>query len=205
MDTAITGVRLVSKIHAASEAFVSKLPRFAWPTASGNRRLPTSYAPADGLLVCAALWPAKAAREQITVVVPPGDERIATARFQAAAAKEIDGLNDRVTVRKVKKCDLPKDANVLNVRFVWTPDKCGTPEEAPKARFVSQGHHDQAKLFVVHNVEYVLTNKGYGTERRLEGKETAITIKAKKTDLELPDVRLGASRPSEGGEPPRRR
>lgn len=138
--TVIAGERHLSEIHAASEAFVSKQPRFTSSATNGSRRSPTFYARAGGLPVCAAPRPANADREYTTIVVPPGDKRIATARFKAAATNEIDGQNARVIFSKVKECDLPNDANVLSGRLVWTLNNLKTPEEAPKACFAAQGH-----------------------------------------------------------------
>lgn len=152
MDVVTSGEHFVSKIHAASEALVSRQQPFTSPVVGGKHRSLTSRADSTIRPVSATPRQTKAAREYVTVVVPPGDPRTATARFQAAAAKEIDGLNDRGTFRKLNECDLPKDAKVVRGRIVWTFKNVGTAEEAPKARFVAQGHRDQAKLFVVRNL-----------------------------------------------------
>eukprot|EP00168_Porphyra_purpurea_P009868 TRINITY_DN2422_c0_g1_i11.p2 TRINITY_DN2422_c0_g1~~TRINITY_DN2422_c0_g1_i11.p2 ORF type:complete len:307 (-),score=86.12 TRINITY_DN2422_c0_g1_i11:1032-1952(-) len=58
----------------------------------------------------------------------------------------------RDTFRKVHGRDLPRGANVLGGRMVCTIKNVGTPDEAPKARYVAQGNRDQAKQFVVHNL-----------------------------------------------------
>lgn len=91
-------------------------------------------------------------KEYLTMIVPEGDPRIQTARFQAAALKEANGLQDRGTFKRVKKKDLPEGANVIGGRFVYTLKNYSTPEEFTKARFVAQGHRDRAKEFVVHNL-----------------------------------------------------
>lgn len=88
----------------------------------------------------------------ITKVIPAGDPRLKTARFQEAAIKEVGGLRDRGTFQVVKLVDLPKGANIISGRFVYTLKQVGTPDEFPKARFVAQGHRDKAKDFVVHNL-----------------------------------------------------
>eukprot|EP00170_Pyropia_yezoensis_P000912 contig_4190_g914 len=49
----------------------------------------------------------------ITKVVPNGDLRPKMARFQGAAIKEVGGLRDRDTFKKVKLTDVPENANVI--------------------------------------------------------------------------------------------
>lgn len=88
----------------------------------------------------------------ITTIIPNGDPQVKTARFQAAAHKEVSGLNERGTFSHVKAKDIPSDANVIGGRFVFTLKHVGTPNEVPKARFVAQGHRDKAKALVVHNL-----------------------------------------------------
>lgn len=95
---------------------------------------------------------ARAADVHLTEVIPQGDPLINTARFQAAARKEIDGLQERGTFNRVKEKDVPKGANIIGGRFVYTLKNFKTADETPKARFVAQGYRDKAKEFVVHNL-----------------------------------------------------
>ena len=88
----------------------------------------------------------------LTNDVPPGDPRIPTAAFQAAAKAEVDGLLIRGAMRPVARSSLPAGSNIIRGRFVFTLKGVGTPEEKPKARYVAQGHLDKAKPFMVHNL-----------------------------------------------------
>lgn len=90
--------------------------------------------------------------DYITTVIPQGDPRLKTARYQAAAHKEVDGLNERGTFKRFKTRDVPAGANIIGGRFVFTLKHAGTAEEMPKARYVAQGHRDRAKALVVHNL-----------------------------------------------------
>eukprot|EP00170_Pyropia_yezoensis_P001807 contig_7709_g1811 len=89
--------------------------------------------------------------DKVKEYLPPAPSQ-PTARFQEAAIKEVGGLRDRGTFQVVKLVDLPKGANIISGRFVYTLKQVGTPDEFPKARFVAQGHGDKAKDFVVHNL-----------------------------------------------------
>lgn len=85
------------------------------------------------------------------VDVQAGDALLKTARFEAAALQEAEGLQDRGAFRKVKRYDLPPHANVIKGGFVFTRKDFKTPEEQANARYVAQGQLDKAKAFVVHN------------------------------------------------------
>jgi len=87
----------------------------------------------------------------LTKDVPPGDPRIPTAAFQAAANAEIDGLLTRGAMRPVARISLLTGSNIRG-RFVFTLKGVGTSDEKPKARYVAQGHLDKAKPFMVHNM-----------------------------------------------------
>lgn len=88
----------------------------------------------------------------LTEAIPQGDPRLETARFQAAARKEVDRLLARGTFTVVKESELPAGANVIGGRFVYTLKNAGTRAEEVKGRYVAQGYRDQAKLFVIHNL-----------------------------------------------------
>ena len=121
LDAVIAGERFFAAVDAACHAAV---------------QLPVGGVPAD---------------VHLTADVRPGDARIATARFQAAAREEVDGLLARGAVRPVIGSAVPKGANVIRGRFLFTLKGVGTADERPKARYVAQGHNDKAKPFVVHN------------------------------------------------------
>eukprot|EP00168_Porphyra_purpurea_P009873 TRINITY_DN2422_c0_g1_i7.p1 TRINITY_DN2422_c0_g1~~TRINITY_DN2422_c0_g1_i7.p1 ORF type:complete len:645 (-),score=110.77 TRINITY_DN2422_c0_g1_i7:745-2598(-) len=155
LDAAIAGEHLLSTVHAATSAFVANDRAVAALVNRGRhsrgRKTPTGARLAAAPL--SARVPGNScAEDHVTEAIPPGDPRIATAQFQAAAAKEVDGLMARDTFRKVHGRDLPRGANVLGGRMVCTIKNVGTPDEAPKARYVAQGNRDQAKQFVVHNL-----------------------------------------------------
>jgi len=122
LDAVIAGERFVAVVDAACHAVAD---------------LPVGGTPADVYM---------------TADVPPGDARIATAGFQAAARDEVDGLLARGAVLPTKRRSVPRGANVIRGRFVFTLKGVGTADERPKARFVAQGHNDKAKPFVVHNL-----------------------------------------------------
>lgn len=174
LDAVVTGEAFLSDARANCRAFVSRLPRASLCPSSilaEDRRAlsahhgsslrglaqaagPTKAPVAIGVLQrgASSTGGSRVSKGYLTVVVPEGDPRIQTAQFQAAARKEADGLQERGTFKRVKKRDVPADANVIGGRFVFTLKNHNTPQEFPKARFVAQGHRDKAKEFVVHNL-----------------------------------------------------
>ena len=44
---------------------------------------------------------------------------------------------------------IPRDANVLSGRFVYTLKNAGHENEQPKARYIAQGHKDREKPFIL--------------------------------------------------------
>ena len=87
-----------------------------------------------------------------TEILKPGDERSINLEFVSAKQAEIDGLRRRDTWKVVKMSSLPRNANILEGRFVCTVKNLGTMAEEAKARFVAQGHKDREKLFIVHDI-----------------------------------------------------
>lgn len=128
LDAVIAGDQFLCRVRAACEEVLQGTPDMGGPDAD----VPTAT--------------------YLTTAIRPNDPQVATARFQAAARKEVDGLRDRGTFRVVPMRDVNKGANVIQGRFVYTIKNAGTTEEQPKARFVAQGHNDKAKPFVVHNL-----------------------------------------------------
>ncbi|OSX79162.1 hypothetical protein BU14_0085s0013 [Porphyra umbilicalis] len=122
LNAVIAGERFVAAVDAACHAAV---------------QLPVGGLPAD---------------VHLTANVRPGDAQISTARCQAAAREEVDGLLAGGAVRPVIRSAVPKGANVIRGRFVFTLKGVGTADEIPKARSVAQGNNDKAKAFVVHNL-----------------------------------------------------
>lgn len=122
LDAVIAGEQLVAKVHSVSNALVDKL--------KADERLPAF----------------------LTETIPQDDPRLKTAKFQAAARKEVDGLLERGTFIQVREGDVPRGANVIGGRFVYTVKNVDTKDEEAKARFVAQGHRDKAKWYVVHNL-----------------------------------------------------
>ena len=59
---------------------------------------------------------------------------------------------ERDSFRKIKVNQLPRNANVLGGRFVYTLKNAGLDNEQPKARYVAQGHKDREKPFIVHSI-----------------------------------------------------
>ena len=87
----------------------------------------------------------------LTEVLHPADARGQSPAFDAAKAKELQGLAQRGVYEVVWKKDVPCDANVLGGRFVLSIKNKDTQEEAYKARFVVQGHTDAEKNLLVHS------------------------------------------------------
>eukprot|EP00168_Porphyra_purpurea_P020863 TRINITY_DN895_c0_g1_i6.p1 TRINITY_DN895_c0_g1~~TRINITY_DN895_c0_g1_i6.p1 ORF type:complete len:1091 (+),score=259.84 TRINITY_DN895_c0_g1_i6:1132-4404(+) len=157
LNAVIAGERFLSAFRGASTAFVSKMAKpkaVSAPSVGGQRRKgPRARTRNPAVAGVAATARSSApAQAHITVVIPPGDPRIATERFKAATRKEVDGLRNRGTFRKVKLKDVPAGANIIGGRIIHTLKNVGTKDEGVKARFVAQGHRDKAKDFVVHNL-----------------------------------------------------
>ena len=87
----------------------------------------------------------------VTETLTPMDPRKDSPEFIAAKKKEIEGLLKKGTWKVVLQEEVPKDANVLNGRFVLTIKNKDTDDELYKARFVVQGHRDRDKKFLVHD------------------------------------------------------
>jgi len=104
LDAVVAGERFFSAVDAACHAAV---------------QLPVGGVPAD---------------VHLTADVRPGDARIASARFKAAARDEVDVLLAGGAVRPVIRSAVPKGANVIRGRFVFTLKGVGTADERPKAR-----------------------------------------------------------------------
>jgi len=158
LNPVIAGEALVSSVHTGCRAFVSRLPgqvSMAAPTLASlgddaadrrTRRCAQTHARPPPL-------PTDAPNPvRLTEAVLPGDPRVRTTRFREAALKEVGGLRDRGTFTTVREADVPRAANIIGGRFVYTLKQVGTAGECAKARFVAQGHRDKAKWYVVHNL-----------------------------------------------------
>lgn len=155
LDTVLAGEHFMSTLYAATTAFVSERSQVVTTdprSGKATRGRRSSRSATTAAAASAAPSGSTPAKTYITVVVPPGDPRLSTTRFRAAAAKEADGLQERGTFKRVKESDVPKGANIVGGRMVYTVKNVGTADEAPKARYVAQGNRDQAKWFVVHNL-----------------------------------------------------
>lgn len=87
----------------------------------------------------------------ITEVFYPSDPRAQTPECRAAIKMEVDGILSRGVFRKVKKTDIPRDANVITTRMVLSVKDIGTSDEKYKARVAAHGHKDRDKHDRVHN------------------------------------------------------
>ena len=87
----------------------------------------------------------------ITDVFFPSDERAKTEQCKAAIRKEIDGLMDPGIFKRVKKCDVPPNSNVLTTSMVLAVKDVGTENEKFKAHVAAHGHKDSDKNDRVHN------------------------------------------------------
>lgn len=106
--------------------------------------------------LCVALRPASSTAENLkeallTRVIPIASPEMNSPRFNNAKRKEITGLQEKGVWEIIDRDQVPRDANVLNGRFVLSIKNEGTTEEKEKARFVVQGHKDKEKNFLVHN------------------------------------------------------
>jgi len=156
LDGVILGEAFLSTVQHGCQAFVAKLA-MACPPAAAVRNQPAlgprAAAKAPKGRTRAAVGTNSAVPSIfITTVIPPGDPRLATARFREAALKEVAGLRERGTFTTITAADVPPGANVIGGRFVYTLKNVGTSSELAKARFVGQGYRDKAKEFVVHNM-----------------------------------------------------
>ena len=87
----------------------------------------------------------------IIEVLHPADRRSRTGIFDAAKAKELEGLVQKGVNKVLCKEDIPEGANVLCGQFVLAIKDIGTEQEVYKARFVVKGHTDAEKNILVHN------------------------------------------------------
>jgi len=145
LNPLIAGEALVSSVHTGCRAFVSRLPgqvSVAAPTLASlgddaadrrtHRRAQTHARPPP--LPTDAPNPVR-----LTEAVLPGDPRVRTTRFREAALKEVGGLRDRGTFTTVREADVPRAANIIGGRFVYTLKQVGTAGEFAKAmRYVRQ-------------------------------------------------------------------
>lgn len=86
-----------------------------------------------------------------TDVFYPSDPRAKTAQCCESIAGEIKGLMERGVFKRVKRKDLPPDANVISTRMVLAVKDVGTESEKFKARLAAHGHKDREKEGRVHN------------------------------------------------------
>lgn len=132
----------VSDTHSAPSAPVTP------PEQSLQRRLDEILGPQpNGPLGDEAI----AASEFVVKLLDANDPRVREDDFEQAKRKEVDGLNRRGLWRKVKRSELPPDANILGGRFIFSLKNYGTPSEMAKVRFVAQGYRDKDKPFMVHD------------------------------------------------------
>ena len=87
----------------------------------------------------------------ITDVFFPSDKWAQSDQCKEAIAKEIAGLLSRGVFQKVKRKDVPPDANILTTRMALAVKDIGTPGEKYKARVAAHGHKDKDKDDRVHN------------------------------------------------------
>jgi len=162
VTTMRTGEVLLSSVRAACHVFLARATDVlsVTITGSGSRRFgpPDARARQRARPLRASAGPLSRASNDtptsvgLTSVVPSQDPRISTTKFREAALKEVDGLRARGTFTAVREAELPRGANIIGGRFVYTLKNVNTKEEFAKARFVAQGYRDQAKWFVVHNL-----------------------------------------------------
>lgn len=79
------------------------------------------------------------------------DRRTASSAFLRAKEEEISCLVERES-RKIKVNQLPRNANFLGGRLVYTLKNAGINNEQPKARYVAEGQKDREKPFIVHSI-----------------------------------------------------
>lgn len=87
----------------------------------------------------------------ITEVLKHGDLRADTAIFSRSKRLEMDGLNIRNVCKFVHKSEVPAYSNVLGGIFVLAVMNIETKNEKAKARYISQGHNDKDKPYMVHD------------------------------------------------------
>lgn len=86
----------------------------------------------------------------ITEIIKQYDPR--ASMFKKPIKKEIDGLIAQNTWKVVCRDEVPDKANILRGRFVLAIKDEGTEREVWKARFVVQGHRDNLKKSLVHDI-----------------------------------------------------
>ena len=84
-------------------------------------------------------------------VLAPNDPRSNMEQFAVAKKKELEGLEAHKTWTVIPLGSLSKDANLLGSRFQLTVKNTESKTPTFKARLVVLGHHDGAKLYIVHN------------------------------------------------------
>ena len=85
-----------------------------------------------------------------TEVIDKDDPRASTEEMREAIRAEVQGLIDRGTFEVLKKKDVPKDANIVPLRFVLALKSGLTIKPKNKARAVLGGHLDKLKELMVH-------------------------------------------------------
>ena len=89
----------------------------------------------------------------MTEVITPEDPRATNTKMREAIEAEVQDLLRRGTFRKMRKRDIPPEANVLTARFVLAIKSDAEGHERYKARYVMGGHRDQLKLYLVHDTQ----------------------------------------------------
>ena len=87
----------------------------------------------------------------LTEILHPWDPRSNGPEMTEAKKKEICGLLERGAFKVILKEEVPKDANVLPIRFVLAIKSSVDGNIVYKARYVIGGHCDKYKDFIVHS------------------------------------------------------
>lgn len=94
----------------------------------------------------------------MTEVLEPGDPHEKLPQFDVANAKELEGLARSGVYQVVLKEDVSDNANVRGGRSVLAIKDKGSENKVYKARYVTQGHKDVEKPFLVHNSSNIKQN-----------------------------------------------
>ena len=83
-------------------------------------------------------------------------DRSQTVQCKETICREVEGLLERGVFERVKKKDVPPNANILTTRMVLAVKDIGTANEKYKARVAAHGHKDSDKDNRVHNSPTIL-------------------------------------------------
>lgn len=86
----------------------------------------------------------------ITKVSKPAYPRSNSSDFQHVKQSEVFELNERKVWKFVQKSDFSVEANILGGKFVLAVKNLDSSYEHSSARYISQGHRDKEKPYMVH-------------------------------------------------------